>query len=69
MGLEPASVRASVCLFTLSDMNISETSRPIIIKFHLKHHWGGGLAALGFGPDLVSMATDSSHRVIMGKIL
>ena len=34
---------------------------------------GGGLTALGFGPDrirtLVSMATDSSHRVIMGKIL
>ena len=32
---------------------------------------GGGLAAFGFGPDqirtLVSMATDSSHRVIMGK--
>ena len=31
----------------------------------MKHHWGGGLAALGFGPDwmrtLVSMATDSSH--------
>ena len=29
--------------------------------------------AIGFGPDqirtLVSMATDSSHRVIMGKIL
>ena len=69
MGLEPASV----CPFTLSDMNISETSWPIIIKFHLKHHWGGGLAALGFGPDrisaLVSMATDSSHRVTMGKIL
>ena len=67
------SVRASVCAFTLSDMNISETSRPIIINFHLKHHWGGGLAALGFRPDqirtLVSMATDSSHRVIMGKIL
>ena len=60
-------------LFTLSDMNISETSRPIIIKFQLKHHWGEGLAALGFGPDLirtlVSMATDSSHRLIMGKIL
>ena len=34
---------------------------------------GGGLAALGFGPDririLVSMATDSSHRVTMGKTL
>ena len=32
---------------------------------------GWGKAALGFGPDkietLVSMATDSSHRVIMGK--
>ena len=34
---------------------------------------GGGKAALGFGPDrigtLVSMATDGSHRVIMGKML
>ena len=34
---------------TLSNMNISETSRPIAIKFYLKHHWGGGKAALGFG--------------------
>ena len=67
MGLEPASVRPS----TLSNMNISETSRPITTKFYLKHHWGGGKAALGFDADqirtLVSMATDSSHRVIMGK--
>ena len=34
-------------------------------------HWGGGKAALGFGPDrigtLVSMSADSSHRVVMGK--
>ena len=63
----------SVCAFTLSNMNISETSPPIVIKFHLEHHWGGGLAAFGFGLDqirtLVSMATDSSHRVIMGKTL
>ena len=62
MGLEPASVRAS----TLSNMN-----RPITTKFYLKHHWGGGKAALGIDADqfrtLVSMATDSSHRVIMGK--
>ena len=61
MGLKPASVRAS----TISNMNISETSNQIL------HHWGGGKAALGFGADqirtLVSMATDSSHRVIMGK--
>ena len=52
-------------------MNIFETSWPDIIKFNLKHHLGGGSAALGFGPDrirtLVSMATDSSHRVIMGN--
>ena len=52
-------------------MNISETSRLIVIKFHLEHHWGKGLTALGFGLNrirtLVSMETDSSHRVIMGK--
>ena len=69
MGLEPASV----CTSTLSNMNISEASWPIVIKFHLEHYWSGGLCALGFGPDrirtLVSMATDSSHRVIMGENL
>ena len=79
MGLEPASVhpsvrpsvRPSVHPSTLSNMNISETSRPITTKFYLKHHWDGGKAAQGFGADqvrtLVSMATGSSHRVIMGK--
>ena len=73
MGLEPACVRACVRPSTLSNINISETSWPIIIKFHQEHHLGGGLTALGFGLDrirtLVSMTTDSSHRVIMGKIL
>ena len=77
MGLELASVRlsmrASVRAFTLSDLNNYETSWLIIIKFHLKHYLAGGLAALGFGPGrigiMVSMGTDSSHRVIMGKIL
>ena len=52
-------------------MNISATSWPIGMKFYLKHHLGGGKASVGFDPDrirtLVSMATDSSHRVIMGK--
>ena len=75
MGLEPASVRplvrACVHASTLSNMYISETSRPITIKFYLKHQWGGRKAALGFGADqirtLVSMVTDSSHRIIMGK--
>ena len=77
MGLEPASlrplVRPLVRASTLSDINISETSWPIIIKFHQEHHWGGGLIVLGFRLDrirtLVSMATDNPHRVIMGKIL
>ena len=71
MGVEPASIRASVLPLTLSNMNISATSGPIVTRFYLKHHWGGGKAALCFGPDgigtLVSMVTDSSHRVIMGK--
>ena len=66
-----ACVRASVRALTLSNMNISATSRPIKMKFYLKHHWGGGKPSVGFDPDrirtLVSMATDSSHRVIMGK--
>ena len=48
-GLESASVRAFVHPSTLSNMNISETSWPIIIKFHQEHHWGGGLTALDFG--------------------
>ena len=74
-------MRLCVRAFTLLNINISETSGPIGTKFYLKHHWGGGggggggggKAASGFWPDrigtLVSMATDSSHRVIMGKIL
>ena len=41
------------------------------IKFHLKYHCGGRFDALEFGSDrirtLVSMATDSSHRVIFEK--
>ena len=69
MGLELASVGP----LALSDMNISETFRAIKFKFHLNHHWGGGLAAFGFGPDrirtLVLIATDSSHRVKMGENL
>ena len=64
-------MRASVRAFTPSNRNISATSWPIGMKFYLKHHWGGGKASICFDPDLiktlVSMATDSSHRVIMGK--
>ena len=71
IGLEPASVCLCVRPLTISNMNISKTRGPIAIKFYLKHYCGGGKPALGFGPGririLVSMATDSSHRVIMGK--
>ena len=73
MGLQPASVRVPLRPSTLSNMNIFETCLPIVIKFHLEHHWGGGLSVLGFGPDrirtLVSMAIESSHRIILGKAL
>ena len=69
---KPVCVRVCVCASVHPlIVNISETSGPIAIKHYLKHHWGGGQAVLGFGPDrirtLVSMATYSSHRVIMGK--
>ena len=64
-------MRTLVCASTFSNLNISETSRPIAIKFYLKHHWGWGKASADFDPDQIrtldSMATDSSHIVIMGK--
>ena len=54
-------------------MNISATSGPIATKFYLKHHWSGGKAAIGFCQDrirtLVSMATDSAHRVLIKENL
>ena len=60
-------------MLTFSNLNISATSGPIETKFYLNQHGVGGKAAIGFGPDrigtLVSMATDSSHRVIVGKML
>ena len=50
-------------------MYIFKTSRPIAIIFSVMHHLGRGKVALGFWPDRIrplgSMATNSSHRVIM----
>ena len=72
MRLEPASVRGSVRSYFPANMNISDqwTDRYQILS---EASLGWGNASLGFGLDrigtLVSMATDSSHRVIMGKIL
>ena len=66
-------VCACVCVsINILKLEISVTGGPIVTKFYVNHHLGRGKVALGFGPDrigtLVSMATDSSHRVIMGKI-
>ena len=62
-----ACVRPSVHTFKHDYLH---NQQAIPTKFYPKHHWGGGKAALGFWPDrigtLVSMETDSSHRVIMG---
>ena len=52
-------------------MNISATSKPIAVKLYFEASLGRGKVAYGFGPDrittLVSMATDKSHRFIMGE--
>ena len=62
-----AGVRASIP----SNMYIFEISGPNAINFYLKHHWAKGKSAIGFEPDqirpLVSKATDSPHRAIMGE--
>ena len=55
----------------MSKKNFSEASGPIVIKFNVNHHWVGGLTALCFEADcikiVVSMSTDSSHRLNDGK--
>ena len=60
--VEPSSVCVSVNIFKLEYLHNQWANLNEILS-----------AALGFGPDwigtLVSMATDSSHRVIMGKML
>ena len=62
-----------VCLFKLSNMNISATSWPITTTFYLKHHWGGGKGCIRFWTrsDWNSgfYGKRYFHKVIMGKIL
>ena len=69
MGVYQACVRASV--HTFKHEYLCNQGGLITMKFYQKHHLGVGKAALGFGPErirtLVSMATDSSLRVIMGN--
>ena len=73
MGLEPASVRGSVRSHFPANMNISDqwADRYQILS---EAPLGWGNACIGFWARLrigilVSTATDSSHRVIMGEIL
>ena len=65
-GVRPYE-RASI----FSNIDVCETSGPIAINFYLKHHLGGGMAALCLRQNRTrtqfSMVTVSSHRVIMGK--
>ena len=69
MEVEPVSVRACVNTFKHKYLRNQRANRNHILS---EASLDGGKAALCFGPDrigtLVSMATDSSHRVIMGKI-
>ena len=54
-------------------MNISQPTGRTQPKLIFEASFGLGLIALDFGPGrigtLVSMATNSSHKVIMGKML
>ena len=73
IGYSWSGVRPSVVV-RRPQFQTSISPQPVVVtKFYLKHHCVGGKDALGFIPDrigtLVSMATDSSHRVIMGKML
>ena len=76
MGLEPASVRPSVrpcvraCVHTFKHEYLRDQQADYN-QILSEASMGWGKAALGFDADqirtLVSMATDSSHGVIMGK--
>ena len=69
----PLSVKIFFHLDYNGEMNISEASLLILIKFYIKDHWGGGKAAYGLGADwiqsMVSITTKSSHRLKVGRML
>ena len=48
-ALEGQKLYGELGLPTLSNMNISETSRPIAIKLYQKRHCGGELPAFNLG--------------------
>ena len=74
--VEPASVRPCVRLCVRASVHTFKheylcNQLADWNEILMKHHLGGGKASVGFDPawirTLVSMATDSSHSVIMGK--
>ena len=57
------------CPTTFSMKHISKVSGPSVIKLHEKHHEVGRIKFFGLldlNVTLVVMATESSHRLIMG---
>ena len=44
-------------------MNISATTVPITMKFYQKHHWDGGKAASGFGPDWIKTLVSKLQQI------
>ena len=75
MGVEPASGRALVCVCVHPHFQTLISLRPAADRNQISSRasLGWGIVCKNFGPDrirtLVSMATDSSHRVIMENIL
>ena len=61
-----ASVHPWVRPLTLLNINISETSRSIKIKFHLKHHWDREMGACGFGLDQTSSLVSGQQIAPIG---
>ena len=50
MGVKPASVGTCVNTFKHEYLRNQKADHN---QFYLKHHWGGGKAALGFGTERI----------------
>ena len=48
---------------------ISETDRPIAIIFYMKHHWGRGRAALGFGADQIRTQDPGDNKTYLSHTM
>ena len=57
-------VRPSVRPQYTFNHEFSETGRPIAIIFYMKHHWGRGKAALGFGADQIRTQDPGDNKTL-----